>query len=80
MLNKLLLAGASLVQVYTGFIYNGPTLLNRINRYLSNNEIMLKYSEKITKAPEQDKQNIAVSPLTREEITVDVNSGASFHE
>lgn len=75
-----LLAGASLVQVYTGFIYNGPTLLNRINRYLSNNEIMLKYSEKITKAPEQDKQNIAVSPLTREEITVDVNSGASFHE
>lgn len=80
MLNKLLLAGASLVQVYTGFIYNGPTLLNRINRYLSNNEIMLKYSEKITKTPEQDKQNIAVSPLTREEITVDVNSGASFHE
>ena len=27
-------AGASLVQVYTGFIYQGPSLVRDINRYL----------------------------------------------
>lgn len=29
-------AGASLVQVYTGFIYEGPTLAKRINKYFKN--------------------------------------------
>jgi dihydroorotate dehydrogenase len=28
-------AGADLVQVYTGFIYEGPGLVSRINRYLA---------------------------------------------
>jgi len=28
-------AGASLVQIYTGFIYEGPGLIKRINKYLS---------------------------------------------
>jgi dihydroorotate dehydrogenase len=27
-------AGASLVQIYTGFIYEGPGLIKRINKYL----------------------------------------------
>jgi dihydroorotate dehydrogenase len=27
-------AGADLVQVYTGFIYEGPGFVKRINRYL----------------------------------------------
>lgn len=30
-----LLAGASLVQIYTGFIYEGPCFVKRINQYLS---------------------------------------------
>jgi dihydroorotate dehydrogenase len=29
-------AGASLVQVWTGFIYEGPSIIKKINRYLSN--------------------------------------------
>lgn len=29
-------AGASLVQLYTGFVYEGPTLIKQINRYLIN--------------------------------------------
>ena len=27
-------AGASLVQIYTGFIYNGPSLIKKINKKL----------------------------------------------
>ncbi|MDF2455747.1 MAG: dihydroorotate dehydrogenase (quinone), partial [Cytophagaceae bacterium] len=27
-------AGASLVQVYSGYIYEGPELIKRINKYL----------------------------------------------
>ena len=30
-------AGASLVQTYTGFVYQGPAFVQRINRYLVNN-------------------------------------------
>jgi dihydroorotate dehydrogenase len=30
-------AGADLVQVYTGFIYEGPSLIKRINKYLASN-------------------------------------------
>lgn len=33
-------SGASLVEVYTGFIYNGPTLLESINRYLSEQQLI----------------------------------------
>jgi dihydroorotate dehydrogenase len=33
-------AGASLVQVYTGFIYNGPQQMEHINRYLSENRVI----------------------------------------
>jgi len=29
-------AGASLIQVYTGFIYEGPGMVKQINRYLAN--------------------------------------------
>jgi len=29
-------AGADLVQVYTGFVYEGPAMVNRINQYLRN--------------------------------------------
>jgi dihydroorotate dehydrogenase len=31
-------AGASLVQIYTGFIYNGPGFVRRILRYLNKQE------------------------------------------
>ena len=31
---KMLQAGASLVQVFTGFIYQGPWMARGINRYL----------------------------------------------
>lgn len=37
---KALDAGASLVQVYTGFIYNGPTQIEQINRQLSEAKII----------------------------------------
>jgi len=31
-------AGASLIQLYTGFIYNGPALVKNINKEIINNE------------------------------------------
>lgn len=34
---KMLNAGASLIQVYTGFVYNGPSFVKKINRFLSKN-------------------------------------------
>jgi len=30
-------AGADLIQIYTGLIYEGPFLIKRINRYLAEN-------------------------------------------
>ncbi|MQS74895.1 quinone-dependent dihydroorotate dehydrogenase [Companilactobacillus halodurans] len=77
-----LMAGASLVQVYTGFIYNGPTLLNRINQYLSNEKVLdqLDYSDSISKQPVRDSKDIEVTELENEKIELDANSGASFHE
>ncbi|WP_125762551.1 quinone-dependent dihydroorotate dehydrogenase [Companilactobacillus hulinensis] len=33
-------AGATLVEVYTGFIYNGPTMIEQINRYLSEKQMI----------------------------------------
>ena len=33
---QMLDAGASLVEIYTGFIYNGPGFVNKIIKYLSN--------------------------------------------
>ncbi|MCC5923785.1 MAG: quinone-dependent dihydroorotate dehydrogenase [Crocinitomicaceae bacterium] len=30
-------AGANLIQLYTGFVYEGPSLVRRINKYLANN-------------------------------------------
>lgn len=35
--------GASLVQVYTGFIYNGPSQIENINRHLSENKIVSEF-------------------------------------
>ena len=32
---EMLDAGASLVEVYTGFIYEGPALIKNINKYLA---------------------------------------------
>ena len=32
---KMLNAGASLIQVYTGFIYNGPGFAKKINKFLA---------------------------------------------
>ncbi|MFD1418254.1 quinone-dependent dihydroorotate dehydrogenase [Companilactobacillus keshanensis] len=32
--------GATLVEVYSGFIYNGPELIERINRYLSEQKLL----------------------------------------
>jgi len=75
-------AGASLVQVYTGFIYNGPTLLDRINRYLSDNQVMeqLDYSTAISQAPVRDGKDIVVTDIeTETKVELDANSGASFH-
>ena len=31
-------AGASLVEIYTGFIYEGPALIKRIIRHLENSD------------------------------------------
>ncbi len=31
---RMILAGASLVQIYTGFVYGGPAIVRNINRYL----------------------------------------------
>lgn len=36
---RMLDAGASLVQVYTGFIYNGPAFVRKICKYLKNNKV-----------------------------------------
>ena len=33
---RMIAAGASIVQVYTGFIYGGPFFVKKINRYLVN--------------------------------------------
>ena len=35
--HKMLQAGASLVQIYSGFIYNGPGFVKDINKYLAKN-------------------------------------------
>ena len=35
---QMLKAGASLVQIYSGFIYNGPGFVKRINKYLAEEE------------------------------------------
>lgn len=34
---EMLAAGASLIEIYTGFIYEGPSIVKRINKYLQNN-------------------------------------------
>ncbi|MBQ7998026.1 MAG: hypothetical protein IJ296_01695 [Bacteroidales bacterium] len=34
---QMLDAGASLIQVYSGFIYNGPSFVKQINKYLAKN-------------------------------------------
>ncbi|WP_338233112.1 quinone-dependent dihydroorotate dehydrogenase [Companilactobacillus muriivasis] len=78
-----LMAGASLVQVYTGFIYNGPTMINQINQYLSKNDVlqMVTYSPKIAETPVRDHENIVVTDINDDKkIELDANSGASFHE
>lgn len=75
-------AGASLVQVYTGFIYNGSTLLNQINKHLAKTGILqtINYQE-IAQAPVRDDVNITVSDIESDKDTqIDANSGASFHE
>lgn len=33
---QMLDAGASLVEIYSGFIYEGPSLVKKINKYLEN--------------------------------------------
>ena len=35
---QMIKAGASLVQIYSGFIYNGPGFVKRINKYLAEKE------------------------------------------
>ncbi|MEG2849188.1 MAG: nitronate monooxygenase, partial [Bacteroidales bacterium] len=35
---QMLNAGASLVQIYSGFIYNGPGFVKEINKYLAKNK------------------------------------------
>ena len=78
-----LVAGASLVQVYTGFIYNGPTLMNQINQYLSTNDVVenLDRSEKISQTPVRNKADIVVTDIQADKkVELDANSGASFHE
>jgi len=39
---KMILAGASLVQIYTGFVYGGPSIVRDINRYLQQQTIRYK--------------------------------------
>lgn len=74
-------AGASLVQVYTGFIYNGPTLMNQINRFLSVEDVITKKDYQIVADPPiRDDKDIEVSSInTDKKIAIDANSGASFH-
>ncbi|MGQ2376380.1 quinone-dependent dihydroorotate dehydrogenase [Companilactobacillus zhachilii] len=78
-----LVAGASLVQVYTGFIYNGPTMINQINQYLSKNDVLQKvtYSPKIAEVPVRDSEDVVVTDIdNKQKVELDANSGASFHE
>lgn len=77
-----LIAGASLVQVYTGFIYNGPTLMKQINQYLSENEIINSDDyQNVCEAPIRDSEDITVAPINEDKkVKLDANSGASFHE
>lgn len=75
-------AGASLVQVYTGFIYNGPTLLEKINRHLSINDVVrnLDYTP-VAKVPSHSSQDVEVTDINEDKkVELDANSGASFHE
>jgi len=76
-------AGASLVQVYTGIIYNGPTILEKINKHLSDKKILskLNISSEISQAPIHDDQDILVTDIIdKENREIDATSGASFHE
>ena len=77
-----LIAGASLVQVYTGFIYNGPTLMKQINQYLSENKIINSDDyQNVCEAPIRDSEDLAVTPINEDKkVELDANSGASFHE
>ncbi|AYE38069.1 quinone-dependent dihydroorotate dehydrogenase [Companilactobacillus zhachilii] len=78
-----LMAGASLVQVYTGFIYNGPTMINQINQYLSKNDVLQKvtYSPKIAEVPVRASEDVVVTDIDdKKKIELDANSGASFLE
>lgn len=75
-------AGASLVQVYTGFIYNGPTLLNQINKHLAKTGVLqtVNYQD-VVQAPIHEKSDIVVADIeTDNDQQIDANSGASFHE
>lgn len=75
-------AGASLVQVYTGFIYNGPSLLEKINHSLSENDVIsqLDYS-KVSAAPVHSADDVEITDIDKEEkVEIDANSGASFHD
>ncbi len=36
---EMLDAGASLIEIYTGFIYEGPSIVKKINKYLENNSL-----------------------------------------
>lgn len=36
---EMLDAGASLIEIYTGFIYEGPSIVKKINNYLENNSL-----------------------------------------
>ncbi|KRO00187.1 quinone-dependent dihydroorotate dehydrogenase [Companilactobacillus kimchiensis] len=75
-----LVAGANLIQVYTGFIYNGPMFLEKINQYLSAEQVNLSYSAAIADAPVRDKTNIKITDIDEtKKIELDANSGASFH-
>ncbi|GEO62896.1 quinone-dependent dihydroorotate dehydrogenase [Companilactobacillus nantensis] len=76
-------AGASLVQVYTGFIYNGPTLLNQINRHLSAHDVIagLQRSDNIKALPVHSDDDIVVTDIeAAKKMELDASSGASFHE
>ena len=77
-----LIAGASLVQVYTGFIYNGPTLMKQINQYLSENKIINSDDyQNVCEAPIRDSEDLAVTPINEDKkVELDANAGASFHE
>lgn len=75
-------AGASLVQIYTGFIYNGPTMMNQINAYLSEQKVVEKMDyQKVSEAPDHSSEDVEVSDIEADKkVELDANSGASFHE